>query len=604
MTVFLLQFAYLWAIGFCLYTLGWLFLRADRNRTTVSLMFCQFLIIVWCVPQLFLSLGQSREIKYLLYGISYLGISFIGASWLIFSFYYCQKPIRTWAKLLLFGISLFDYAMFWTNESHNLFYRMFAIKQVIYGPVFYVHMLFTYSCVLLGIGVVLKNFYQKQVPAVHMLAITLSAAVPLGFNLLYLSGIVKTGFDLTPPAFALSSFFMLLAVFRYDFLDIHVLAFERIFSAISEGVVVYNKRGIVTYCNQAAENWLGVRRGHDGRALYRSLLERAREQENQKGSFSGTVKERGEEEEKELEEKEQKERDNDVLTLEGGEKLRLKHYPLRNKRGEETAQILLFTDVGEYFELLRQSRELGVSEQRLAIEQERNRIAQEVHDTTGHTLTMIQSLIKLIRISYGENRRREELCGENQHGEELYGENQRGEELYGKNQHGEGSYRENQPGKDADTVEDYLNQAQELASQGIRELRWSINHLRWGNENKLVTEGVYQLTGQVKEIEVEVLLQGEDGPAYSHLSAVIYRCLREAITNCLKYAHASHMDVIVKFAEKELSLYVFDDGQGCASIQENHGIRGIRERVEKAGGQVRFLSAQGEGFQMYVKLPL
>ena len=60
----------------------------------------------------------------------------------------------------------------------------------------------------------------------------------------------------------------------------------------------------------------------------------------------------------------------------------------------------MFTDVGKYYQLLEQEQELAVSNQKLAIEQERNRIAQEVHDTTGHTLTMINSLLKLIRIEY------------------------------------------------------------------------------------------------------------------------------------------------------------------------------------------------------------
>lgn len=62
----------------------------------------------------------------------------------------------------------------------------------------------------------------------------------------------------------------------------------------------------------------------------------------------------------------------------------------------------MITDISEYFELVRQSRELAVSRRRLAIEQERNRIAQEVHDTTGHTLTMLNSLIKLIALAYKE----------------------------------------------------------------------------------------------------------------------------------------------------------------------------------------------------------
>lgn len=551
--VIFLQLTYLWAIGFCFYTSGWLTLRADRNRTTRALAVCQLLIIIWCLPQLFLSLSVSREAKYLLYGVSYIGISFIGPSWLVFSFFYCQRQIRPVVRLLLFGISVFDYSMFLTNELHHLFYRSFELEQVVYGPLFYLHMSYTYICVLLGIGAVLRNFQKKKVAAVHMLVILLSSAVPLGFNVLYLSGLVDTGFDLTPPAFALSSFFMLLAVFRYDFLDVNVLAFEHIFESIAEGVIVCNKRGMLTYCNQAAEHWLGVTVGDSREELWEKI---SRTEGGEAGRESRENRRRLLERERTL-----------VLAL-GGDTIRLKQYILCNKRGEETAEVFLLTDVGEYYELLHQSRELAVSEQRLAIEQERNRIAQEVHDTTGHTLTMIQSLLKLMRIRTQN-----------------------------------GAADGDAAAGDGD-MEDYLAQAQELASAGIRELRWSINHMRQGTNCGLVTQGVYQLAGSVKELDVEVEIQGEDCAAYSHLSAVVYECLREAITNCLRYAHATHMDVIVKFAGKDIRVYIFDNGQGCGEIKESHGIRGIRERVEKAGGEVRFLSSEGEGFQIYLRLPL
>lgn len=103
---------------------------------------------------------------------------------------------------------------------------------------------------------------------------------------------------------------------------------------------------------------------------------------------------------------------------------------------------------------------------------------------------------------------------------------------------------------------------------------------------------------------MEVSVQGTDGLSYSHLSTVVYECLREAITNCLKYAHASHMDVILKFEENGLRVYIFDDGQGCQSIVEDNGLRGIRDRVTEAGGQVRILSSEGEGFQIYIWLPM
>ena len=153
-------------------------------------------------------------------------------------------------------------------------------------------------------------------------------------------------------------------------------------------------------------------------------------------------------------------------------------------------------------------------------------------------------------------------------------------------------------------AKEYLDQAQALSAEGIRELRQAINRMHKGEPERLVTEAVLGLAGQVKEIPVEVEFQGEDGEAYSHLSQLIHSCLQEGITNCLKYAHASRMDVIVKFEPEALSLYLFDDGQGCKEIQESHGIRGIRQRVSQAGGQARVISAEGEGFQIYVRLPL
>ncbi|MCI8836563.1 MAG: hypothetical protein HFG74_00680 [Hungatella sp.] len=549
MAVILLQCTYLAAVGFCFATAEWLMLRAEKNLTTRTLVMCQLLIIVWCMPQLFLVFVSSRGMKYALYGISYVGISFIGPCWLAFSRLYSRKRLSPRAGLLLFGIAAFDYGMFLTNGLHRLFYRSFQLDQVVYGPVFCFHTAFSYVCVIWGMAIVLQNFRKNRVDKRHVTIIILAAVVPLIFNMLYLSGTVKSGFDLTPPVFALSSFLMLVAVFRYDFLDIHVAASRQIFASMSEGIIVCNQRGKVTCCNQAVCGYVDVKNGDE----YETVLRRLQE----KCSREGDDGERAWED---------LERDGAVLDLLDGRKVRLKQYHIRGRRGKETAVVLLLTDVGEYYELLRQNRELAISEQRLAIERERNRIAQEVHDTTGHTLTMIQSLTKLARIGF------------------------------------KGKEPEN-GGIDAEIL-DYLCQAQELAADGIRQLRWSINHLRMGCDGQLVSQGVRQLADSVKELKVDVEIQGEDSFAYSHLSRVVYQCLREAVTNCLKYAQAAHMDVIVKFGENGLGVYIFDDGQGCGSIDEHNGLSGIRQRIAGAGGQVRFRSAAGEGFQIFFELPL
>ncbi len=204
------------------------------------------------------------------------------------------------------------------------------------------------------------------------------------------------------------------------------------------------------------------------------------------------------------------------------------------------------------------NRELEITNEKLILAKERNRIAQEVHDTAGHTLTMIQSYMKLAQIA--------------------------------------------NTGQETEQVGEYLEQAKVLTGQGIKELRESINQLREGENYELVTQGIMQLANQVKEIPVEVTVQGEDSEQYSHLSRVVYDCVRETITNTLKYAKANKMEIVVRFAKDSVEVIVGDDGVGCANIEDNNGLRGIRERVEKIGGKVRFISGEGEGFLTRIHL--
>lgn len=518
----IIKTAYLLTIILSLYTSGWLLIKAERNRITLALVGCQLLIIIWCIPQLFLSLILTREIKYLMYGISYIGISFIGPMWLEFAFLYGRKRLNTAVRILLFGIAIVNYAIFLTNEYHHLFYRKFEVEQVIYGPVFYLHMVFAYLCVLSGIAVVLAAFKRNLVASVHSVSVLLAASVPLIFNMLYMTGLIRTEFDLTPPAFAVSSLLMLLAVFRYDFLDINKMAFSELFDTISEGVIVYNHRDIITYCNQMAREWFDVQPGKSAEGLMEQV------------EAAGTSR-----------------------------KLEVKKSTFSDKKGRVIANALMFTDVSKYYQILEQREELAVFNQRLAIEQERNRIAQEVHDTIGHTLTMINSLLKLTAIEYEKTD--QELSG---------------------------------------PIPEYLEQARKLAGGGIRQLRCSINDLRKEVGSRLISQGLYQLANSVKEIEVDVAIQGEDKQQYSHLSPVIYECVREALTNCLKYADATRIDIILKFAEGSINLYLFDDGKGCDDIQAGNGIRGIRERVEKVQGEVRFVSKADEGFQISMRFPI
>jgi len=134
-------------------------------------------------------------------------------------------------------------------------------------------------------------------------------------------------------------------------------------------------------------------------------------------------------------------------------------------------------------------------------------------------------------------------------------------------------------------AEEYLTQAQELTREGLKELRESINEMTKEESSELVTQAVMQLTRSVKEIKMEVTIQGEDDEMYSSLTKVVHDTLRESITNCLKYSKASQMDVVVRFLKNRLELVIADDGVGCEEIVYNHGLKGICDRIEEKGGK-------------------
>lgn len=112
------------------------------------------------------------------------------------------------------------------------------------------------------------------------------------------------------------------------------------------------------------------------------------------------------------------------------------------------------------------------------------------------------------------------------------------------------------------------------------------------------------------EVEVDVgNLPAIDGD----LSTLIFRVAQEALTNVLKHAHAKH--VVIRLAERHdewLQFLIVDDGLGCdvdaafAKASDGHstGLASMRERVRLFGGRFTLVSRPDEGMQVRVLIPL
>jgi len=94
-------------------------------------------------------------------------------------------------------------------------------------------------------------------------------------------------------------------------------------------------------------------------------------------------------------------------------------------------------------------------------------------------------------------------------------------------------------------------------------------------------------------------------PAAVELSA--YRIIQEAITNVLKHANASRVQVTVDYAPDSLRLTIGDNGSGpqqAVGASTGHGLIGMRERVALFGGEVSTGTSSLGGFTVRAKLPL
>jgi signal transduction histidine kinase len=84
-----------------------------------------------------------------------------------------------------------------------------------------------------------------------------------------------------------------------------------------------------------------------------------------------------------------------------------------------------------------------------------------------------------------------------------------------------------------------------------------------------------------------------------------YRILQEGLTNALKHAGATRADVTVRYASDELEVEVVDDGAGTPTSDGlGHGLVGIRERVKIYGGEMKAGPGPEGGFVLRARLPL
>ena len=165
--------------------------------------------------------------------------------------------------------------------------------------------------------------------------------------------------------------------------------------------------------------------------------------------------------------------------------------------------------------------------------------------------------------------------------------------------------------RDPDATRAALTAVEQGARTAVDELHRMLGALREpGDPSPPAPSGiehVEDLTERVRDagLTAEYAVFGDPVPLPASISQTAYRIVQEAVTNSLKHANASTVDVRIRYLARELEIDVADDGRGAIAVASGGmGLIGMRERVAMHGGTVEAGARAAGGFRVRARLPL
>ena len=162
---------------------------------------------------------------------------------------------------------------------------------------------------------------------------------------------------------------------------------------------------------------------------------------------------------------------------------------------------------------------------------------------------------------------------------------------------------------DREKMQTQLQSVAAILETAQKDLRVLLLHLRPVElEEKSLIEGIQILLKELEDkSDLKVSLKQNVSKLPKKIEEHIFRILQELISNTLRHAQASCLDVYLYQKDVEVQLKVVDNGIGfqLGSLDDlSYGLRNIKERVEDMAGTVQLLTAPKQGLAVDIRIPL
>lgn len=208
-----------------------------------------------------------------------------------------------------------------------------------------------------------------------------------------------------------------------------------------------------------------------------------------------------------------------------------------------------------------QLKEYADVREKMGETKERNRLAREIHDTLGHTLTGLSMGLEACKALLDVN---------------------------------------------VELAKKQLNLLSNVAKDGLKDVRRSVRKLRPDAlENHSLKEALESMIDDfVKTTGVKVyfICHLESLAFQKDEEDTIYRILQEGTTNAIRHGKATELYISFGKADQTLIIIIEDNGVGCTTIKDGFGLHHMKERVALLNGSVRCYGT--DGFVLLVELPI
>lgn len=493
--------------------------------------------------------------------------------WLIFCLYYTKHRsvengfnIKVAAIIFLPNVPA---ALLSICNFNGIFaYMIDGLVYYSYG--FWIYMFIQFCYIALG-----NVFMIKYAITSTLIIRKRTAVIIVGYMLSILITILYYAFnihfkmnnmDIVPSSLVLSLVFQVIALFKYRFLNVFPMALSDIIQNMNEGILIVDSENRIVFLNTIVSHiFKDFEKLHIGMdAIELSNYIRNNGKFNMEGKVVIDAISKGAFQSLSGE-----------IELYNYFKLQLNYRPLYMDK-ELIGWVISFVDVGEYKALLNQlnekntklsaaySRLLEHAEvvEELAVLKERNRVAYEIHDSLGHSLSVLVALLEVCKLRFFN---------------------------------------------DTKSAQEKTIEAYNIAKSSLKELRMTVSNL------SLVKYKGYNLVDALESlktgfeatgINVDLTVKGNIPECLSEeYYKALYSICREALTNSLKHGEATVINIIMRFKDNIADLFIIDNGKGCSQLVRGMGLCGMENKVHKLKGKISFGSGEDKGFNIYVELP-